>query len=353
MHQTLSALVILTTVLTSGCGIIRDRSDDYLSAESGQELTIPPWYRSDEIRARYPVPELASARSLPKSFTLPEPPDATAVLSSDPYEIESVEDQTWLHLFTSPGKVWPLLDYFWAEYDIDVRSEDIPKGFVLTEALDDSEAHASLISELEDAESKPLVVPGIAFQARLGQGVRRNSAELQVRAIRPDQMDEAEKGWFKSPQNPKLEQALLARIGDFVTADSIENRYSLLANDIGGESRVRLLEDVAGIPYLELELSFQRAWSEVGQALESSGVLVSDRDRSERVYYISYLDREEIDGWFTLNSVYESKRLEQNLALRLETDEEGRILVTVERLNPDVEEEKVKTLLNIVFEHIS
>ncbi len=349
----MAGLVVAMTLLQS-CGLIQDRSNEYLRAKQGKEIKVPQWYKQEEVRPRYPVPDIEANTALPSNFELPEPPDATAVLSSDPYLIETVEGQTWLHLYTSPGRVWPLLDYFWSEYELGIAAEDITKGYVVTEALDSREAHQSLIKELEASEENPLVVEGIAFQAKLGQGVRRNTAELQVRALRPDQVGEpGAKTWKATSQNPKLEKALLDQIGRFVTSDALDNRYSLLANDIGGESRVRLLKDPLGIPFLELELSFQRAWSEVEQALSSSGVIVSDRDRSERVFYISYLNEEEIDSWFSLSSSREAKRLEQNIALRFDSDDQGRILVRVERLNDEVDEQTLRELINLVFEHIA
>ncbi|MDX1452237.1 MAG: hypothetical protein R3183_06745 [Oleiphilaceae bacterium] len=215
----------------SACGVIQDRSNEYLQIEESNELVVPPWYRQDQVNARYPVPEITQKRALPEKFVLPEPPDGTAALGADPYLIETIAGQTWLHLYTSPGKVWPLLDFFWREYNIRPEFENISQGYVATGELDPS---SELLSSIFDG-----AVPSkkLRLQAKLNQGVRRNNAELQVRLV-----DAAlpNASWQALSQYPIEETKILDAMGQFITSEQIENRYSLLANDIVGESLVRI-----------------------------------------------------------------------------------------------------------------
>jgi len=345
-------VAVLSFTLTA-CGFIQDRSTDYVEEEQGKPLHIPEHLSDSKVHARYPIPEISNKKALPKTYKLPEPPDATAALNNDPYVIESVEGQTWLRLYTSPGKVWPLLDLFWSEHGLSAQYENISKGYMQTDALTGIVEHQSLIKKLESTQQHSSVTAGLSFKAKLTQGVRRNTAELQVRAIARGHESKDVETWPSEPVDQALETALLKLIGEFVSSDELENRYSLLANDIGGESRVRLLKDIAGEGYLELRLSFQRAWNEIGKALKSAGVVVADYDRSQRVYFVSYLNEEELHSWYDLGLTDEEKSKEHNLSLLLEADEKGNIQVRVKLLNPELDPEKRSELLNIVFEHIS
>ena len=247
---------------------------------------------------------------LSEKFQLPEPPNATAALNNAPYLIETVGEQTWLRLYTSPGKVWPLLDFFWSEHSIDIAYEDIPQGFLITAVVSDNE----ILSKALGADSTSLQGnDNLMFQAKLNQGVRRNTAELQIRAINSG----LNKTWQSASENTSLESAMLSAIGEFVSSDTLQNRYSLLANDIGGESRISLLQDEAGYNYIELKLSFERAWSEIGKALASAEVIVSDLDRSEKTYYVSYLQEDDLTTWYSLSASGEEKRKERNFSLNI------------------------------------
>ncbi len=337
-------------IAVSGCGLLKDRSNEYLKERSGKELVVPEWYSADKIRPAYQVPEIENQRALPPNYVLPGPPDATAALTSDPFVIENAEDQTWLHLFTAPGKVWPLLDFFWGEYRIELDYENVTDGYLVTSP----KAFADLRPELlNDSEFNIAAEQMVYFQAKLAQGVRRNTAELELRVLEASSDGRVVQEWQLRSVYPELEKLMLSRIGEFVTSEKLENRYSLLANDIGGGSKVRLLKDEAGIGFLEMQLSFQRAWSELGQALDAAGVVVAEFDREERVYYISYLQEDDLSSWYSLGPVDQSKRLEQNLSLELSADENGSIIVRAKSLNPRFTAEQAETLLNLVFEHIS
>jgi len=350
MQSTIRCILALSLLNVASCGIIQDRSTEYAQAEQGRELVVPETYSAQKLSPRYPIPEIENARSIPEKFELPEPPNATAALDNDPFTIESVNDQTWLRLYTAPGKVWPLLDFFWAKHGIKVAYEEIAKGFLVTESYDPSGSNTSLKSDLQASDNVTELVGGITFQAKLNQGIRRNTAELQIRALSSGVVINK---WQKESGNSQLEQDMLTLIGQYITSDSLDNRHSLLANDIGGESRVRLLKGDSGEGYLELLLSFDRAWSEIKKALSSAEVLVSDFDRSVGTYFVSYIQEEDMTAWYDISASEIEKRKERNISLKLEETEEGKTTVRVKILNPQFEVEKQDELINLIFEHIS
>lgn len=340
-------LLVLCTLVS--CGIIKDRSTEYSKAEKGQALSVPVTLSSQKLSPRYPIPDIENSRAIPETFELPEPPNATAALDNDPYAIETVNAQTWLRLYTAPGKVWPLLDFFWAKHGIDIAREEISKGFLVTKPFK-LDKHASLASELQSSSKAVDIKDGIVFQAKLNQGIRRNTAELQVRAIAGEVSPH---NWVKESGDIKIEQAMLTLIGEYLTSDTLDNRHSLLANDIGGETRIRLLKADSGEGYLELLFKFDRAWSEIKKALSSADILVADFDRSIGTYYISYIHEEDMTAWYNSSESELEKRQEKNISLKVEETEGGKTTVRATILNPNFDLEKQEELISLIFEHIS
>ena len=142
-------------------------------------------------------------------------------------------------------------------------------------------------------------------------------------------------------------------MGDYITSDALQNRYSMLANSIGGESRIQLLQNEVGQNYLLLSLSFQRAWNELEKALQAAKIIVSDKDISAKTFYISYSNESDISQWYLSDDLIAEKRLERNFSLTLKELEDGSIKVEIEQLNESLEPSLKNDLLDLIFEHIS
>ena len=345
--------VVLFAVILSSCSLFGDRSNEYKQAEEGRALVLPESLAATKLRERYPIPAVDSSNVAEGKFELPLPPDATSSLSDDPYEVKTFDGDAWLELSMPPSKAWPLIDSFWLDYGLITHTERVSDGYFGTEELNEDVSHDRFINGLENTSHAPIVIDGVSFQARLTQGIRRNTSELQVRAFMPNVPDEQRKVWSETAVTPKIERALLELVGETVTGEGSGSRYSLNAVNIGDQSRVRLLEDEAGYPYLEIQLNYKRAWSEVQDALEASPVVVSARDQKGGVAYISYLDEEEIDSWYTLESSLEEQKAERNIELRFYPEGPGVIHLRAKMLNDALEPESARTLIEIVFEYIS
>jgi uncharacterized lipoprotein len=336
-------------VLLSSCGLIQDRSSEYTKASSSPEITIPDGLSDINIQSQYPIPLISNKRPLAIDYELPKPPNATAVLDEAPYIIDEVNNQLWLRLYLAPGKVWPLLDAFWQEYQIDAISENIASGFVVTDLVGDS---SKLQGALLEKTNETYYLNNNYFQASLSQGIRRNTSEIKIRVL-DGAAGVIEKNWQKRSVSLQTERAVLSLIGDFITSDAQKNRYSMLANSIGGESRIQLLQNEDGQNFLLMSLSFQRAWNELSKALGSAKVIVSDKDIGAKSYYISYLNESEISQWYFSDDDISEKKLERNFLIRLEELENGSVKVEIEQLNESLDPKLKNDLLDLIFEHIS
>jgi len=348
-------IIIFIVSLLSACGLIQDRSNEYSKAAIGKPLVIPKPYSDSKIISRYPIPDVKNSQPLAKDFEIPKPPNATAALKKEPYSIETVGNQTWLRLDMSPGKIWPLLDFFWSEHSVEVNNELITQGYMKTKPYQQANSKNLLHDALLQDASSSFNLEGLSFQLKLTQGVRRSTSELQLRIAdtkKGEGLDTAN-SWPITNENKELEHALLSLMGKFITSDALQNRYSLLANDIGGESKIHLMKDKDGETIIRLQLSFQRAWNELGKALKTSGVLESDVDLSERSYYVSYLDKDSITSWYRSSESITKKSQERNFSLTISKGDEGFMDIRVKQLNPSLDAKLKAELLNIVFEHIS
>ena len=345
----LSALALIFSILAA-CGVIRDRSNDYVLAENGEHVKIPEWYKSSNIEARYPIPPIDNKRSLPDEYVLPGPPDATIIILAENYVIEFLEDQTWLLVNETPGRIWPSLDHFWEENGINVEFENPRLGLMQTELVGLNLLSNQLLERLgivgSDADSS------LILQARLGQGVKRNTTELQVRVIETKSGEQQFEGWSAMPGNVDAENKLLEVISSYLENSQSYRSYSLLAHDIGGVSKVALVSEPDTAPYLKLDLSFARAWSSTSKALRGANIDVADLDRSEGVFYLDYNQEEEDTSWFWGLFSSDEVRPEYNFVLKLEKKGSG-YLLKVSKAQGEITKVEGMNILNLLLDNIS
>ena len=215
-------------------------------------------------------------------------------------------------------------------------------------------------AQLQEADDKPsenislidFSLENVYFQASLAQGIRRNTSEIKVRVLNA-RSSGVEKAWQAESADLIRDSAVLNTMGAFITSDALQNRYSMLANTIGGESRIQLLQNDQGQNYLHMSLSPQRAWNELEKALEAAGIIVADKDISAKTLYISYLSESEISKWYVSDETISEKRLERNFSIQLNIQEDKTIQVDIEQLNDAFDASLKNDLLALIFEHIS
>jgi len=345
--------VVGCVTFLSACSFISDRSNEYKVAEEGKAITVPAELSSNKLRELYRVPSIDSTAVPSGEYILPSPPDATSSLTDEPYTLKTIEGEAWLELPMPPSKAWPLIDEFWFNNGLTAQAKSVDGGYFSLLPFDQRTSHQELIQALESTSHSPVIIEGMAIQSLLTQGVRRNTSELQVRVFLPGAAESSGSEWQAKTQLPSAERALLEVVGQAITEDRAGSRYSLNAVNIGDESRVRLLEDEAGYSYLQLSLTFKRAWSEVQEALAASPAIVSGSARDEGVIYISYLDEEDIDSWYTLDSQLTKLKKQRNIELRFVAEAPELIIVRAKIISEEAEFEDIRTLMELVFEHIS
>jgi hypothetical protein len=99
--------------------------------------------------------------------------------------------------------------------------------------------------------------------------------------------------WQPRPADPELEAEMLRRL--MVRLGVEESRAKTMMAGEQRQDRAKLSRATDGAGALLLEEAFDRAWRRVGLALDRVGFTVEDRDRSQGLYFVRYVDPE-VDG---------------------------------------------------------
>jgi outer membrane protein assembly factor BamC len=107
--------------------------------------------------------------------------------------------------------------------------------------------------------------------------------------------------WTIRPTDPELEAVFLARLMERLGMTQEQAKAQVAASTPTTKTpRAKLVEEGPSTR-IEMSSNFDRAWRDVGLALDRSNFTVEDRDRSRGIYFVRYVNPKELgDGrsWF-------------------------------------------------------
>ena len=271
----------------SGCGYIfgddgvfRDRSEDYKSAPETPVISVPGGGETRELREIYVIPEIEEKLILEGEFEVPRPAPLVAGAGADVVRIQKLGDQSWALIGVPPGQVWPRVRSFMAASNMQVARMDARAGLMETNWL--------------QLENQPLKS---RFRFRMEQGVQRGTSELHI--LQMTQSAE-ERDWPPVSDNPELASNMLQAVSQYLVDSAETAPVSMIAEQgIRASGKISMQEAPEGYTYIRLELPRDRAWASLGRALQKSHFDVTDRDRSQGLYYATFLGPQDEDeeGW--------------------------------------------------------
>ena len=298
----LGTVLFLSAAMTA-CGTVKEKFGgkdiDYKSARTGKPLEVPPDLSSTTIEDSLVIPGEGGTSYSAYQGARGQGP-ATQVLPT-PKNVHMERDgaQRWLVIDGAPERVWPQVRRFFLDKGFSIARENPRTGIIET---DWAENRAKIKSDfIRDFFSKFLsgvYSTGLRdkFRVRLERGVQPGTTELylthrgmvekvsEITGTEPVQTQ-----WEPRPADPELEAEMLREIMVFLGVDRGRARQVAKAGG-GGAVRARLGADAGGAPQLTLEMPFDRAWRRVGLALDRVGFTVFDRNRSQGIYYVRYID---------------------------------------------------------------
>ena len=301
----LVSVLIVPALLLSGCSgsLLESKKIEYKSAGKLPPLEIPPDLTAPNRDERYAVPDLASKSTATFSAYSGERNNPAAASTSggvlpqvDKMRIERAGSQRWLVVSgTSPDKLWPMVKEFWQETGLLVSIESPQTGIMET---DWAENRAKVPQDfIRNAIGKVLdnmysTSERDKFRTRLEKGTEPGSTEIYIshRGMMEVFASEgrSETVWQPRPADPELEAEMLRRLMVRLGADETQAK-TLLAADPKAE-RAKLEQSKDGGSLLQLAEPFDRAWRRVGLALDRVNFTVEDRDRTQGVYFVRYVD---------------------------------------------------------------
>ena len=300
-----SVAVLLIGVLAGCSGNILPESKkiEYKSAGKLPPLEIPPDLTQQSRDERYAVPDVSaskgtatySAYSSERSGQARTTTAQDVLPQVDAMRIERSGTQRWLVVQGSTEKLWPAVKEFWQELGFLVNVE-IPEAGIME--TDWAENRAKIPQDIirgtlgKVFDSLYSTAERDKFRTRLEKGAESNKVEIYIshRGMYEIYTNEGktETRWQPRPADPELEAEMLGRLMVRLGAD--ESRAKTMVAAEQRQERAKLSRATDGVGALLLEEPFDRAWRRVGLALDRVGFTVEDRDRSQGLYFVRYVD---------------------------------------------------------------
>jgi outer membrane protein assembly factor BamC len=293
----------------AGCGSIKssfgtllepDRIE-YKSAGKAPSLEIPPDLTQLQRENRYALPDnnrgtaTASGYNLQQNAGPATTKNTVLPQAGADIRVERLGNQRWLVVNQNPDVLWPQIKDFWQDsgFLISVESPqagvmetdwaenraNIPQDFIrntLGKALDSLYSTGERDKFRTRIERRPDGTSEIYISHRGVQEVF--SGTENERTV-----------WTPRPSDPELEAEFLARLMARLGVEETRAKASVM-NVASPQARASLVKN-ADNAYVQVDESFDRAWRRVGLALDRVGFTVEDRDRSQGLYFVRYVDQ--------------------------------------------------------------
>lgn len=294
--------LLAVAAAATGCSSLSDTLSgsklDYKSgAQQTKGLEVPPDLTQLAREGRYQPPAaVVSAAQTAAGSQRTVATGTPTVAPSSIGEMRIVRDgeTRWLFVPQTPEQVWPQLRAFWIESGFKLMIDDPAAGVLET---DWAENRAKLPQDLLRRTLGGLI-DGLydtgerdRFRTRVERTATGTEIVLSHRGLQ-EVVGGAQKDdlrWVIRPADVQLEAEFLSRLMVRLGSQEATARTQLAETATAGAPKARLLASQA-TPSVEIDDPFDRAWRRVGLALDRSGFTVEDRNRSDGVYFVRYVD---------------------------------------------------------------
>ena len=300
----ISVSLLALTLGLAGCSgsLTQSQKIDYQSARQVSPLEVPPDLTGPTRDDRFAVPDVAprgvATFSAYESDRATRPTTGMAgsvLVPVDDMRIERAGTQRWLVVPGTADALWTDIKDFWLElgFILNIDSPDI--GVMETDWAEDR----ARIPQDFVRRTLGRVLDGMfstaerdKFRTRLEEGAQPGTVEIfishrgMIEVYPSDAQDRTV--WQPRPADPELEAEMLRRLMVRLGAEEQRAEAVLARADVPERASLQSLPE--GQVRLTLDESFDRAWRRVGLALDRIGFTVEDRDRSEGLFYVRYID---------------------------------------------------------------
>jgi len=277
MKSLISALNIFVILSLTGCGWLglRDRSNDYLLAEETEVTAIPAGLDRSVIGQLYPIPQIASESIELVEFEAPRPQPASVNTFEQLVKIQSLEGRRWVLINIPPSELWPRVRSVLNRNGVPAALAEGSSGVIETVWVkfnsDDDNSHR--------------------FRFQISPGVQVNSSEISLLHNQAVRSEEEQAVWPQASDSDQREKDMLTMLANELAGATNYASVSLLAQNIGGEAKVVVITPEVADPFIQIKLSFDRAWASILYSADRGGFTLVDKNRSEGTLYVNYTDK--------------------------------------------------------------
>jgi outer membrane protein assembly factor BamC len=279
------SLILVLILPVVGCGSLglRDRSNDYLLAEETEPMFIPGEISNATVGQIYPIPEISETNNDLTSFEVPRPQPASVNTFEQLVKIQSFDERRWVLINISPSELWPRLRNVLNRNRVPSARAEGSSGIIDT----------VWVSFNSDEESSH------RFRFSIAPGIQIESTEVSVIHNQTARGEEALAAWPIVSDSDQRELDMLTLIANDLAGATDFASVSLLAQDIGGASKVEIVTPEVADPYVLMKLGYDRSWASVLYSSDRGGFTIVDKDRTAGMIFVSYTEESpEDDGFF-------------------------------------------------------
>ncbi|MBL6903067.1 MAG: outer membrane protein assembly factor BamC [SAR86 cluster bacterium] len=321
--QLLATLFIIQSCsfITGPEGMFPETKYDFLDEEVAPNLSIPESLDEIEKDNHYPI-EVMALDDVVKD--VPKPRQVFSSGGASEVQLRRLGELMWIYVETLPSTAWPISKNYWEASSYKILSADAETGVIQVSFKNNS-----------------------TLEMVVEHGIKEASTEIFLRQLDNNNKNITEVELIK----PEFEM-----IVDYIAA-SVENfsGTSLAAQSLNENKKARIFTQ-NNQTVIELDLSYQRAWSSVSRALTAGNIVTNDRNRDEGIFYVSYASETQ-PGFFSFLSFGQEENEEglilgEEAAFEVQVKSTGvKTIITAKAVNGSIED--AETLLSKINESLS
>jgi outer membrane protein assembly factor BamC len=286
------AAVLCFVTLLGACSVFDSDKVDYRSASKAPVLNVPPDLTQLSKDTRYTVVGGAVSASGYQAGQSEVAKTAVATAAVGDVRIERLGNQRWLVVKRPAESLWEPIKDFWQDNGFLLAMDQSGLGIMET---DWAENRAKIPQDLIRSSLGKLfdslysTAERDKFRTRLE---RTSSGETEIFISHRGMLEVYAAGadnqtvWQPRPADPELEAEFLRRL--MVKLGSTQDQAkALVAASVTKPTST--ISTINGQPTLVIQEGFDRAWRQVGLALDRTGFTVEDRDRKQGIYFVRYV----------------------------------------------------------------
>ncbi len=295
---------LLAISLLTGCSSIKDKMEgdrvDYKSnGGKAPSLDIPPDLTQLTREGHYVVPGTAVTAS---SYQVGQPTQASPVAAASVGDVRIERDgnERWLVVNQPADKLWEPVREFWQENgflltldqaNLGIMETDwaenrakIPQDFIrktLGKVFDsiystsERDKFRTRLERRSDGGTE-IYISHRGMEEVFAAGTKGSTGSLDGRTV-----------WQPRPSDPELEAEFLRRLMVKLGVAQEQSKALVAAGATHATSRAAVVNN---LPVVQIDEGFDRAWRRVGLSLDRTGFTVEDRDRSQGLYFVRYVE---------------------------------------------------------------